>query len=273
MLTARQELPAGIQTGSYGPDLKFRVRYEEDGSLMELFFLQYQQPCLAPILEASLSPGSCFFDVGANIGIYSSWASRMVGESGQVHAFEPIPSTRSFLWDLLGRNAIENVHVEPVAVGNDTGLLRIYLPERASGIASAVHKRGEPFDVEVTTLDRYIADSGCPIPSLIKIDVEDFEHQVLLGASKLLSRKDAPVVVFETRGNDAEAGTSDFARSAALFHENGYEIFGLCRSGLRRITDVGRGPISLNTLAARPDEHEPILAKLRKVRFRRNQNC
>ena len=265
-----QPVPPGMQAGCFGPNLNYRVRYEDDDSMLYLFFLQYQEPCLSPILEASLAPGDCFFDVGANIGIYSSWASRLVGESGQVHAFEPIPSTRGFLRDLLAHNEIENVHVEPVAIGSDPGLLRMYLPDHASGIASALPNDGEPFDVDATTLDRYLVESGCPMPTLIKIDVEGFELPVLRGAQSLLSDRDAPLVVFEM--HDDPRGMRNFVQSEGLFRKNGYELFGLCRSGLQYVTDAKRGPLSMNTLAAHPDRHGDVIEKLRNVRFRRNQN-
>ena len=270
LLTDGQALPAGVQTGSFGPNLNFSVRYADDGSMLELFFLQYQRPSLASVFEACLAPGACFFDVGANIGIYSAWASRLVTESGQVRAFEPIPSTREFLHQMLDYNAIENVQIEPVAVGNEVGILRIYRPGNASGIASAVHPEGEPFDVEATTLDRYLSDSGCPMPALIKIDVEDFELQVLRGAGELLRQPDAPVVVFET--HDHGARSEAFQESAELFRARGYALFGLCPSGLQRIDDANLGPLSMNSLAAHPERHAATLAKLRPLRFPRNQN-
>ena len=269
-LTDDQPVPPGIQVGRFGPGLDYRVRYEDDDSMLSLFFLQYREPCLAPILEASLAPGACIFDVGANIGIYSAWGSRLVGESGQVHAFEPIPPTRQFLRDLLAHNELENVRVEPVAIGNDSGLLRMYLPERASGLASAVHKDGEPFDVQATTLDRYLAKSGCAMPALIKIDTEGFEFPTLQGSDALLSDRDGPLVVFETKHHPS--GVQAFVQSEALLRKKGYELFGLRASGLRRVTDAARGPLSMNMLAAHPDRHGDVIEKLRNVRFRRNQN-
>src|SRR5262249_24017271 len=44
------------------------------------------------LIESSLSPGDTFIDVGANGGYYSLLAARLVGLSGHVYAFEPVPS-------------------------------------------------------------------------------------------------------------------------------------------------------------------------------------
>src|SRR5262245_59315143 len=78
--------PGGTIRCRIGPGLEFDARMREDGSWVDLFFLQYEKPALATILETILDPGSTFADVGANIGIYSGWASRLVGARGRVVA-------------------------------------------------------------------------------------------------------------------------------------------------------------------------------------------
>src|SRR5206468_3604081 len=85
--------PDGIHRGTFGPGLRYEARYRDDGSFVDLFFLQYEPPALTPILESVLHEGGVFFDVGANIGVYAGWAARLVGERGEVHAFEPVPRT------------------------------------------------------------------------------------------------------------------------------------------------------------------------------------
>ncbi len=270
MLIGGQPRPSGIHRGTFGPDLHFEVSYEEDGSMVELFFLQYELPSLAPVVEACLSEGGCFFDVGGNIGIYSSWAARQVGPGGQVHTFEPIPTTRELLAKTLGYNKLDGVHVEPTAVGNEVGTVRMYRRPGGSGTASAaLHKEGDPFVVPLTTLDAYVAKSGCAIPDLIKIDVEGLEQAVLEGASGLLAHPDAPAVVYE---QNAKWGIQEFIDIAPLFEANGYHQYGLCTSGLERVSDVRKGPPSLNILAVHPERHADVIERLKNKRFRRNQN-
>src|SRR2546426_6084870 len=72
LLPGRAQPPDGVHEGVFGPGLYFRVRYRDDDSLVELFFLQFEQPSLAPILGEALQRGGTFFDVGANIGIYAA---------------------------------------------------------------------------------------------------------------------------------------------------------------------------------------------------------
>ena len=52
--------PDGVHEGNFGPDLQYKFRYRDDGSLVEFFFLQYREPVLAPILETALEPGDTF---------------------------------------------------------------------------------------------------------------------------------------------------------------------------------------------------------------------
>ena len=55
-------------------------------------------------LRETLKPGDCFIDVGANIGYLSMVAAATVGNSGEVHAFEPVSTT----FDLLEKNKTLN---------------------------------------------------------------------------------------------------------------------------------------------------------------------
>ena len=53
-LLGRSLPPDGVHTGRFGPELRYEVRYREDGSFVDLFFLQYQEPALTPVLRAVL---------------------------------------------------------------------------------------------------------------------------------------------------------------------------------------------------------------------------
>ena len=50
------------------------------------------QPKIANLLISILKPGMCFVDIGANFGYFSLVASKLVGDSGKVLAFEPMPN-------------------------------------------------------------------------------------------------------------------------------------------------------------------------------------
>jgi FkbM family methyltransferase len=155
------------------------------------------EPHVWSTIERVLRPGSAFVDVGASIGLFSVLASRCVGESGRVFAFEPGPQNRSLLLLNLSTNGASNVAVDTRALGDRHGVL-VYSPSGANGAVA-------PFDgnpsslvshelVTVVPLDDVI-DEDVQI-DLIKIDVEGAEGAVLRGAGRIL-RRWKPSLIFE----------------------------------------------------------------------------
>ena len=126
--------------------------------------------------------GDTVFDVGANLGVYSLLFSRLVGRSGQVHAFEPGPPTFAGLERHLEREGpCRNLRANHLAVGAAAGTATLYLPGDDHGQASLSRQTEgswttapavAEFAVPMTTLDAYAA-ARTPSPvHLVKIDVE-----------------------------------------------------------------------------------------------------
>lgn len=271
-----------IGLGAIDPGLVFDARMTEDGSWVDLFFLQYETPALTPLLETFVTPGSTFVDVGANIGIYSGWASRLTGPAGRVFAYEPVPATRAYLNAVIAMNHLDNVTVIPKALGKQPGSVTLWVVPNASGLTSAVPPeagsteaaRLQPVDVPQVTLDDELAARGGPPPTLVKIDVEGYEMAVLEGAVRTLSAPQPPAVVFETHGSHLARAGVRFADVPAWFEDQfGYELYGMLPGGLRRISRGTETPPATNTLALHPERHKAGYQRLMRVRFRRNQSC
>ena len=142
-----------------------------------------------PSLEAlPLTDQSVVVDIGANIGVLTAWFARRAHE---VHAFEPAPRAL----ELLRMNAPSNATIHPLALGEESGLVRFTQAESLD--MSAISDSG--IEVEIRTLDSY----GLA-PDLIKIDVEGFEPQVLRGARQTIARH-RPLIMFEALSPDALA--------------------------------------------------------------------
>ena len=263
--------------GTFGPDLRYEVRYRDDGSYVDLFFLQYQEPAFAPVLRAALRSGGTFFDVGANVGIYTAWGARLVSDTGAVHAFEPVPATREALERLVAFNALTNVRVVPCAVGSGAGTLTLHTARGASGLATASRPEhwtdGVSMTAALTTLDAYARTSGS-LPDLVLVDVEGYEFEVLRGARGILSSDRPPAFLFESHsGHLARCGTGLGRIVAWLEEEVGFQVFGLTPSGLVRARPTTPPPTSGNCLALHPGAHEEVRRRLARHRFRRNQSC
>ena len=146
-----------------------------------------------------LGAGMIFLDLGAHQGLYTLLASKKVGPSGQVFAFEPSPrELRRLRWNLF-LNRCRNVCVVPFALGNieDTVELFVCLG-RETGCNSlrppAVSEPVGKVQVPITTLDRYLERTRICKVDFVKIDVEGAELEVLKGARRLLSDCRPPIL-------------------------------------------------------------------------------
>src|SRR5258708_36598071 len=91
-------------------------------------------------MKRTIKSGMTVIDVGANIGYFSALASGLVGNTGQVHAFEPIPQNVSRLRQNL--SAFRWARLYPCAVGEPPGKATIYFNESAAGWASLLISDG-----------------------------------------------------------------------------------------------------------------------------------
>jgi FkbM family methyltransferase len=146
-------------------------------------------------------PTACVVDVGANLGMFSVWASRYLAPTGRVIALEPHPDA----YRLLRRNlssvpcAAEALNV---ACGATEQTLPLYFsPERLT-VATLELPAGqllERIEVPVRRLDDVLTELGVQRIGLLKIDVEGWELQVLDGAEDCLRRTDRLVLEVDRR--------------------------------------------------------------------------
>ena len=151
---------------------------------------------LVQLMKRILKSGMTVLDVGANIGYFSALASGLVGNSGQVHAFEPMPQNLSRLRQNL--SAFGWAHPYPYAVGNATGTAMLYFNESEAGWASLFNSNDlkRRANIDVIRLDDWVRDHAVNRIDFIKMDIEGGEFHALQGAQEALSRF-RPVIVAE----------------------------------------------------------------------------
>ncbi|MGC2064308.1 MAG: FkbM family methyltransferase [Thermodesulfovibrionales bacterium] len=138
-----------------------------------------------------LKPGDTVWDIGAEIGLYTLFLSQVVGEQGNIIAFEPENSSYAKLMANLRLNNINNVHVLRQALGDCTGESRLFVGRMgaAPGL-TALTKENSPYHsmqkVEVIDGDTIREIMSLPIPDAVKIDVEGYEYNVIRGLKKTL---------------------------------------------------------------------------------------
>lgn len=172
-------------------------------------------------LKPYIGEGSVVVDVGANIGFMTGLFSRLCGNSGKVHSFEPSPTTFSKLEEVVEANGLSNVILHNAGCGSARSEMDLHVT-RSSG-NSTLHSASAELQglkatqrVRIEVLDDYLAKDLQRL-DFIKIDTEGFENEVLLGCRRLL-RQFRPVVYIEL---SAEYGDSSQA-AIDLLKSEGY---------------------------------------------------
>lgn len=190
-----------------------------------LFFLREYEQSEIITLNSFLKSDSVFLDLGANIGIYSLQASKKLSNTGKIISFEPF----SINFDLLKKHIdwanLSQVKLEKKAVRNINGFLTLYHDKQAKnlGMVTATYSEfADKEDVEQITIDTYVEQEKLSKIDVIKIDIEGFEYETLLGMEKTLS-KFKPVILMEvlTDNSPAETYLQQFGYQKWFISDNG----------------------------------------------------
>lgn len=174
-----------------------------------------------------ISPGDRILEVGGHIGYITQWFSRLVGSTGEVIVFEPSEENRAYLTVNVAGKA--NIVVRAAALSERVGHIKFYL-DNTSGQNNSIlenydqartvaESAGIPLkkrvvEVESDTLDNLYLQGLKP--TLIKIDVEGAEMQVLNGGRQMLGQLQ-PMLMVEVTNHQTEVFD--------LLTDSGYKLF------------------------------------------------
>jgi FkbM family methyltransferase len=128
-------------------------------------------------------------DIGGHCGF---WSFYLGGNFKKVYAFEPVEIFRECFKKNIPH---ENVELLPVALGNENGFVSMNVELENTGATHVSNKTDGLNKVELKKLDNYeFTDKD-----FIKIDVEGYENQVVLGAKETLLRN-KPIIIVEQKG-------------------------------------------------------------------------
>ena len=172
------------------------------------------EPALQKILAEKLQGGMVFYDLGANIGLFSMLAARHVGQSGRVLSFEPDAEAASRLRRNVERNGFANVTVVQKGVWSSNGEKEFIAagstsPDHGTGTFLSGGDSRSATTVACVSLDDFVRTS--PAPDAIKCDVEGAEAEVLCGASNLLATK-RPWILCETHSEANDRACREILR-------------------------------------------------------------
>lgn len=210
---------------------KIKINLYFDSVLCRLIYCDNFEWCERRFINSYLRQGDIFIDVGANIGLFTLIASRRVGESGKVFAFEPCAKTHGRLVRNVGLNRMNNVTCLQMALSDRCEQIPMNSSldgyEALNSMAPPIG--GDAFTTEMVnaiTWDDFIREHDLlGRIKMMKIDVEGWESHVLSGGTEAFSMQDEPVLQVEfTEQASQSAGTS----CKELYHqleELGYRMY------------------------------------------------
>ena len=180
------------------------------------------EPVTTSLLESLLQEGMTFVDVGAHVGLFSVPATKWVGESGRVVAFEPHPDNYSMLLQNMERNRCP-VQVEAIrsAVSDISKTVHLHTSTYNTGDHQLYHQGGRhTIEVPCTTLDTFFA-KGEQV-DVIKMDVQGAEAAAFLGMHRVLEENREIQVVWELSPAQLEDAGSTAATLLDWLEELGF---------------------------------------------------
>lgn len=191
------------------------------------------------VFRTVLRNGDNVLDVGANIGRMSVLASRLIGNTGSVFAFEPSPKVITSLYRNLAINRCPNVTVFNLAIANGEGNITFHMPIGTNSAWGSIRDIGEDasisIEVPLRSLDNL--DSLPDKVKLLKIDVEGADLSVIRGASALI-RTRRPVVILEFSPNWIRQLGDDPNWLKEFMDMNDYYLYELKDEGLTAISQL-----------------------------------
>ncbi len=238
--------PSGIITLKNAEGKKVRMKTNQSSFVTQLLYWEgYEQFEYVSLFTELIKKVDCFFDIGANTGLYSLLAA-MENENIEVHAFEPSSGPLKYLRDNVNINGFDNITVNDLALAEDNGELTFYeaknhkysyLEHNLGGEGNAGSKtdgaKFQALKVNCMRLDDYVNEAKIEHIDLIKIDTEGTEDQILRSATGLIEEHQ-PIIVCETLFNTIEEDLE------AIMKPLNYRFFNHYEDGLREVDSLHR---------------------------------
>ena len=212
--------PAGgiLELEIAGVPVQFHVRNPEELRLLESAGGAGGEQRVLEVLVEFLQPGDVVYDVGGNVGLFSTVLAKTVGSTGVLVTFEPQAQNFLHLQENLKLNGLSNFRCFRKALGDRSGKATLYASKVIGNSSLLQHGMPEAAGetVEVIIGDEFVEAEGVPLPRAVKIDVEGFELAVLQGLRKTLAQPRCELVCCEVHPSLLPQGVAPAAVESLL---------------------------------------------------------
>jgi FkbM family methyltransferase len=175
-----------IQTLNH--DYLMALNPRDKGLSKELSIYGFREPYTTHLMSTIVKDGDVIIDIGANIGYYALLESKLAPH-GAVYAIEPVRENYDYLKTNVELNGCANIKLFNYGLSNQSGTAVIFVSENRnlSSLSEGSNKgiiRKE--NVLLTTLNSFVDAHVKRCPTLVRMDVEGYEHQIVKGASRVI---------------------------------------------------------------------------------------
>jgi len=178
-------------------DSSMYVDLKDKGISKELSVHKKRERFSTEFVKKIIKTKDIIIDIGANIGYYALLEARLA-KKGKIYAIEPIPKNNKLLNENVKLNKYKNISIFQYAIGdkNEIGIMNISDKCNWSSFTKNPNTKVlEEIKVPLITLDKFIEKNVKKNPSLIRMDVEGYECQILKGMKKML-KEGKPLKIF-----------------------------------------------------------------------------
>ncbi len=181
-----------------------------------------KEPDTVEWVENFLQEGDVFYDIGANVGVYSLVAAKYFAGKVKIYAFEPAFMNFSQLCKNIALNQCQdNIVPLQIALSDKTMLDSFNYSSLTVGgaqntLGDAIDEKGQAFNPVFKQytlsykIDDLIANFGIPVPNHLKIDVDGIEFLVLKGAPKTLANESLRSMIVELAEGERATEVTNF---------------------------------------------------------------
>jgi len=172
---------------------EFQTIENDKGISTELQIYESHEPLTTHLMINELKQDMVCIDLGSNIGYYAVIESNMIGKSGKIFAIEPSPINFPILKLNLENQKKNNFLTYNIAIGDKNEEMEFIISSKSNW--SKIRMNNEKINPEdkiikipVKTLDSFVKENNITKIDLLRMDVEGFEYNIILGANNVLEK-------------------------------------------------------------------------------------
>ena len=175
------------------------ISFDDKGLSKDLLIHKKREKFSTDFLKLIIQKNEIIIDIGANIGYYALLESQLAS-NGKVFAMEPVPESFSLLDKNIKLNECKNIDAYKMAISDISGKSKMYVYDKRNRCSFIKDPSGNiinEVEVPIMTLDQFVESHVNQYPTLIRMDLEGYEFQVIKGAHNILNNNRPLKLVIE----------------------------------------------------------------------------